>query len=309
MAPARFFTVPNWLLRDSDLTGRELLVLFTLMGRADADGKCWPSLALIAKEARCSSKNTVKAALAKLRARGLVTWEERRSESGDQASHLYQVNVVIPGGTFGPVDNPPGGGSTIDLPGSTIDRGVGQPLTGGGSTIDPEVNTIKKTQLKIVHEPSKPVDNSGGPGAPQRAAQPGFNQFWDTYPRKEARRAAEREWQQATRHTPPAVIIAGAQQYAAATQGTQTKYVKTAAAWLRDQRWEDQPAAVPPEQTRYATYAARHGPWIPIGLQDIPHLEIKARNAFAAHLNQGASVSEAETAAYQAAGLERIKNG
>lgn len=54
-------------------------------------GQCWPAVPTIAKTLGMGQPR-VRKTLRKLEKEGLVTWEERYSEAGDQTSHLYTVH-------------------------------------------------------------------------------------------------------------------------------------------------------------------------------------------------------------------------
>lgn len=87
--------VPTWVIRESDLTVTELVVLLVLLSRANASGLCWPSHKAIAAEARCS-RATVQRALESLRDKGFISWTNRVDDRGDLASSLYRTHVEQP---------------------------------------------------------------------------------------------------------------------------------------------------------------------------------------------------------------------
>lgn len=72
-----FARVPDWLYREAvpalALTPREVAVYVVLVGRADADGVCWPSQDLIAHEAGMHSRRSVREALEALADARLIT--------------------------------------------------------------------------------------------------------------------------------------------------------------------------------------------------------------------------------------------
>lgn len=72
-----FARIPDWLYREAvpalTLTPREVAVYVVLVGRADADGVCWPSQDLIAHEAGMHSRRSVRDALDALARAGLIT--------------------------------------------------------------------------------------------------------------------------------------------------------------------------------------------------------------------------------------------
>lgn len=84
-------TVLHWVLSLS-IPSTEKFVLLALALLADDLGKCYPSQAWVARAIGRTLK-TVRAALAGLKARHLVTWVPRRTNSRGYTSNLYIVMV------------------------------------------------------------------------------------------------------------------------------------------------------------------------------------------------------------------------
>jgi hypothetical protein len=88
-----FGIIPNWLVRESSLSAYALLAYVALSGRADRSGECWPSIATLAKEARCSA-SSARRAVRELRLAGLVTVRsQQRTHDGGQSSNVYRVYI------------------------------------------------------------------------------------------------------------------------------------------------------------------------------------------------------------------------
>ena len=85
-----FSVIPNWLMRESDLTAHELLVYMALLNRAGGSGLAWPSIARIATESR-TSVSTVKRTIKSLEHRGLITKQVRKRADGTNESNVYKV--------------------------------------------------------------------------------------------------------------------------------------------------------------------------------------------------------------------------
>jgi len=72
-----FARIPDWLYREAvpalALTPREVAVYVVLVGRADAEGVCWPSQDLIGHEAGMHSRRSVRDALDALAEARLIT--------------------------------------------------------------------------------------------------------------------------------------------------------------------------------------------------------------------------------------------
>lgn len=84
--------IPNWIIRDSDLTGNEILVLLALMSRTNETGRCWPSNKVLAKESR-TSESTVKRALNTLAEKGFLTRQWRRAPDRSLTSSVYTTHL------------------------------------------------------------------------------------------------------------------------------------------------------------------------------------------------------------------------
>ncbi len=70
-----------------------------------------------------------------------------------------------------------------------------------------------------------------------------FTGFWSVYPRRVAKKAAEKAWAKAVRAVDPNLIIAGAARYADQTRTSDPRFVKHPATWLNGGCWDDEPAS------------------------------------------------------------------
>jgi hypothetical protein len=102
-----------------------------------------------------------------------------------------------------------------------------------------------------------------GNGAP--LAETEFDRFFAAYPKKVGERPAREEFDAALKKASADVIIDGAKRYAASVAGSEKKFIKEPANWLREERWQDGqplPAAVltvPPGWGEYAEAAIAIG--------------------------------------------------
>jgi len=75
-----------------------------------------------------------------------------------------------------------------------------------------------------------------------------FSKFWNAYPRKIGRGAAERAFQEASNTEASSVIIEKLKTYKFSED---TKFIPSPMNWLKDRRWEDDPQAIdPPKQEK-----------------------------------------------------------
>jgi len=79
---------------------------------------------------------------------------------------------------------------------------------------------------------------------------PGFEKFWDAYPRHVAKGAARKAWVKATKTTDPDVVIAAVKRYAD-DKTRDPQYTAYPASWLNGERWTDE-APPPASNGRYS---------------------------------------------------------
>lgn len=74
----------------------------------------------------------------------------------------------------------------------------------------------------------------------EKAEPEGFADFYTAFPRREARRDAAAAYRAALTRAPAGIILAGAQRYATLMAGTEPKFIKLPATWLRADCWKDE---------------------------------------------------------------------
>ena len=74
----------------SELPHRDIVVYMYLTHRANAEGRCWPSVRTIAKDLHLS-RATVQRALRELQRDGWITAEPRWRENGSCTSNFYRL--------------------------------------------------------------------------------------------------------------------------------------------------------------------------------------------------------------------------
>lgn len=92
-----------------------------------------------------------------------------------------------------------------------------------------------------------------------------FDTFWQTYPRRTAKKAARKAWDKAIKDTSPAVILAGAERFRDhwANQ-TDRQFIPYPATWLNAGSWDDE--LIP----RASTKVAQTRQNLIVGLQGAP---------------------------------------
>ena len=84
---------------------------------------------------------------------------------------------------------------------------------------------------------------------------PAFAEFWDAYPRKVGKREAWKAWAAETaRGADPVRIVKAAIRYAEGRAGQPEKFTAHAATWLRQARYDDEPAGGPPAERDDASW-------------------------------------------------------
>lgn len=74
----------------AELPHRDVAVYMYLKNRANAEGRCWPSVRTIAKDLHLS-RTTVQRALRELQQNGWITTEPRWRENGSCTSNCYRL--------------------------------------------------------------------------------------------------------------------------------------------------------------------------------------------------------------------------
>lgn len=81
-----------------------------------------------------------------------------------------------------------------------------------------------------------------------------FEEWYNVYPRRAAKRAALKAWRSATKRTPKAKLLDDTRTFAEAciANGTEESYIPYPATWLNRDGWLDEPATQPQARTRPA---------------------------------------------------------
>lgn len=211
--------IPNWMFRDLSLSIHAVMVYGSLASRAGLGG-IYPSRQTIAKEARCSVRK-VADALNELEVAGAVERVKRRTKTG-QASSGYRL---IPGGHLRDDES----GNVEAQYASTPDqRARGAQGEGTSEQIAPPIE-VTNQEVEVLTLT--------------------FDDFWSVWPKKNAKKDAERAWEKAVKKVSPDVIIAAARTLAESPYRPELKFIPYGASWLNGERWND-PAPDPSNTPR-----------------------------------------------------------
>lgn len=107
------------------------------------------------------------------------------------------------------------------------------------SVLDYQPDWVSETQSDQARVP--PVSFNQQPTTIQRAATAAlFDEFWKSYPKREAKGAAERAWAKAIRRAKPELIVDAASVYANLCKGVERRFIKNPATWLNADCWLDE---------------------------------------------------------------------
>lgn len=239
------------LVWDSTVPAPARFTLLALADRADENGRCWPSIPLLARKCQ-TTQNTIRAHLKKLERAGLIAVSQRSGTSSVYTIDVAQLLACQDVETAAEVSVAPAKLSTAP-PNSAGDppRIWTPPKSAPPPKLeaDPPQN-LKGTPPKIctqsITDPS--VDPSlihHSPPTAQQTDPPGFEDFWATYPKRVAKPDARKAWTAATKSTPADLILVGAKRYAEERKGQDPKYTAHPATWLRRESWSDEPQSRP----------------------------------------------------------------
>lgn len=202
------------------------------------DGGSWPSMETLARYVGVTSRQVRRLVVA-LEERGLITVHFQAGGTAqtrdDRRPNRYDLHTrgveVAPGRGVTPTSPRPENGVTPSAP-----RGDTQRVHGvTPMSPEPSLNRPK----------NRPV-NSGSQSStvahPADERVEAFEEFWATYPRRVARRAAEDAWIKACKRAPFADILAGLRARIAWWDRARTDrtLVPHPATWLNQDRWADE---------------------------------------------------------------------
>lgn len=216
----KFEMVPHWILFDTGLSHVAVRLYLVLRQHANHADECFPGRKRLANLLGVSIP-TLDRARSDLVTAGAICEQHRYTEDHGSSSNLYHIHWEP-----GPCQR---GGNKSWVGGSAGDTGGGYEMLQGGVTevaqeLIPITNSNPLTQTL-----QKPVGDD-----------PGFDAFWQQYPRKSAKGHARRAWAKAVKIASPDIIVAGAVRYRN-DPNREDQYTALPATWLNGERWSDEP--------------------------------------------------------------------
>ena len=209
-----FEQIPHWILFDEKVNANGIRLYLILRSFAMGKGYAFPSRRKLA-EAMGVSLPTLDAAKKSLMLIGAIEVEARMSSNGDQTSNMYFVRWNL--------------SKSLEGSKESCTTPYQESLEGWERNLHTEAYKLNTYQTEphkkeLVRKPVEP-DSS-------------FEEFWKTYPRKEAKGTARRAWLKAVRVAAPELIIAGATRYNE-DPNRDPAFTAHAATWLNGERWLD----------------------------------------------------------------------
>ncbi|SFD17349.1 Helix-turn-helix domain-containing protein [Salipiger profundus] len=211
----------------------ELLVLLALADFSDHEGRCWPSMKVLAAKARTSERGAQKI-VARLVEAG---WLEIKTGGGRGGTNVYRILPIssrseTPNDVHPKQVTPPEPGSGFK--GEKPRTGEQKPRTGVQETPNPGSPEPSGT----IKEPSRAMRACERAPARERAPD-GFEEFWAVHPRPKNRSASERAFSEAVAAgADPKRIVAEAERYRAENRAGGRRYLCATDVWLSQRRWE-----------------------------------------------------------------------
>ena len=121
---------------------------------------------------------------------------------------------------------------------------------------EPRTKNQKNSSDEEFSLPQTPSQAEGAAESADEDYPLGFEQFWETYPRKNGKRKAFEAWRKARWKTNNTFLISKAAQYAA-DPNREPGYTLTPANWLDGEHWDDDPLPAKPEPTARPSPSAK----------------------------------------------------
>jgi hypothetical protein len=202
----------RWVWENTTYTGNKLNTLVAIASFLDASGHGYPGIDKIRE--RCHlSKNTVLKFIAEYEDEGVLSRDRRNVDKGYRTSNEYHLTSLSPkSNKTGPRPK-----SSFEQPKSSFEQ--------------PKSNMLD-LHRKVSTESQKES---------QLTTREGFDSVWDSWPRKENKRAAKKAFEIAMEKSPDErAVINRILVFGQIFSRGNPKYVPGLARWLDDERWNDE---------------------------------------------------------------------
>ncbi|MGE8127863.1 helix-turn-helix domain-containing protein [Methylobacterium sp. NPDC080182] len=222
------------ILADADLSATAKLVAARLLYHHSAQtGRCSPSYQTIADGVALKRRSVIYA-VQELEAGSWVSLARVKGGDPAAAQGFVTNGFVI---NFDRVDEAP------PVHGDALPPGA-PPCTPPGAP--PCTPGVHGDALPPVHggAPNSGKDTGKGNREESPPTPSPFDEWWETYPRRDGKIAARKAFDRVLKNRQATVeeLIAGAQRYATARAGQDPKFTKVPTTWLNGGHWADEPA-------------------------------------------------------------------
>lgn len=227
----------SWVWENSPASGSGLLLLLAIADHADDDGIAYPSIPKLVKKTRMSRSSVFRAM------KPLVESGQLKINSHGTGRDTSEYTIFMPEPARG-VDLTPLG-SQIDTSGVSDrnPRGVNSETPGVSLLGHRTVN--QPSGLTTTTSPAPPRGHAEArptAKAPKTKPLARFDDFWNIYPLKKGKAAAQKAFAKAvSAGADPQAIIEGAYAYSRECRMKEPRFIKYAQGWLNDGRWQDEP--------------------------------------------------------------------
>lgn len=192
-------------MRQNGLKPPTKIVLYWLADHHNETTKeCFPRIARLAELCEMS-RRSVEGHISTLEEMGLIERVNRYREQGGKTSNGY---ILL-----------------LDES-NTQNLRMGCAKSAHGDTQNLRMNNLGRSNLVKEQEKNTKKDL--------------FPEFYEFYPKKKARGAAEAAWKKAIKKTEPEIILSAAQEFAKFSEDKDKQFIPYPATWLNQERWGDE---------------------------------------------------------------------
>jgi hypothetical protein len=192
-----------------NLPTKEKFILLMMANYADENLHCYPSITRLCSDTGMS-KDSVIRAIKGLEERGLVS-VRRQKQNGVNLCNSYDLNLRV---VVAVSDHQTGEGVVAN--------------SGEGSRCERHKPIIEPINIDSI-----------SPTPPEKADN-GFEQFWEAYPRRIGKAAAEKAYARAVKIKDRETLLKAASIFATQRKGKDVQFTPHPATWLNQGRWDDE---------------------------------------------------------------------